>query len=49
MIMLGVFAKLAGVPSRDAIFASLELLMGRKKAVYEAGCRAVDKGLEYLS
>ncbi len=49
MIMLGAFAYLAGVPSREAIFASLELLMGKKKAVYEAGCKAVDKGLEYLA
>ncbi|NPA24300.1 MAG: 2-oxoacid:ferredoxin oxidoreductase subunit gamma [Deltaproteobacteria bacterium] len=49
MIMLGAFAQLAGVPSREAIFSSLELLMGNKKAVVEAGRQAVIKGMEYVS
>ncbi len=49
MVMLGVFAKLVGVPSLDAIFDSLEYLMGKKKALVEISRQAVIKGAEYVS
>lgn len=49
MVMLGAFAKLAGVPSHEAIFASLEYLMGKKKALVELSSQAVIKGAEYFS
>ncbi|MCK5916136.1 MAG: 2-oxoacid:acceptor oxidoreductase family protein [Deltaproteobacteria bacterium] len=49
MVMLGAFTKLAGVPNHDAIFASLELLMGKKKALVEISRKAVIKGAEYFS
>ena len=47
MVMLGTFAKLAGVPSLDAIFESLEFLMGKKKSLVEISRKAVVKGAEY--
>ena len=47
MVMLGAFAKLAGVPSLDAIFESLEFLMGKKKALVEISRKAVVKGADY--
>ena len=49
MVMLGAFAILAGVPSLDAIFASLEYLMGKKKSLVEISRQAVAKGAEYVS
>jgi 2-oxoglutarate ferredoxin oxidoreductase subunit gamma len=49
MVMLGAFAKLAGVPDNDSIFASLDLLMGKKPALVEASHKAVLKGAEYFS
>ncbi len=49
MVMLGVFAKLAGVPSHEAIFESLEYLMGKKKALVELSRKAVIKGGEYIA
>ena len=49
MVMLGAFAKLAGVPSQDAIFASLEYLMGKKKSLVEIGRQAVIKGADYVA
>ena len=49
MVMLGAFAKLAGVPSHEAIFASLEFLMGKKKKLVEISRQAVIRGAEYFS
>ena len=49
MVMLGAFAKLAGVPSLDAIFASIENLMGKKKALVEISRKAVVKGADFIS
>ncbi len=49
MVMLGAFAKLAGVPDHDSIFASLDLLMGSKPALVEISRKAVLKGAEYFS
>ncbi len=49
MVMLGAFAKLAGVPSHDAIFASLEYLMGKKKKLVELSRQAVIRGSEYFT
>ncbi|HDS16152.1 MAG TPA: 2-oxoacid:ferredoxin oxidoreductase subunit gamma [Proteobacteria bacterium] len=49
LVMLGVFARLAGVPSKEAIFAGLEYLMGGKKALFEVSCQAVKKGAGYLA
>ncbi len=49
MVMLGAFAKLAGVPDNDSIFASLDLLMGKKPALVESSRKAVLKGVEYFS
>ena len=49
MVMLGAFAKLAGVPDNDSIFASLDLLMGKKPALVESSRKAVLKGAEYFS
>ena len=49
MVMLGAFAKLAGVPDHDSIFASLEYLMGKKPALVEVSRKAVIKGAEYFS
>ena len=49
MVMLGAFAKLAGVPSFEAIFDSLEYLMGKKRKLVELSRQAVTLGAEYVS
>lgn len=49
MVMLGAFAYLAGVPSQEAIFLSLENLMGKKPSLVEDSRRAVLKGAEYIA
>ncbi|MEA1923471.1 MAG: 2-oxoacid:acceptor oxidoreductase family protein, partial [Pseudomonadota bacterium] len=49
MVMLGAFAKLAGVPSIEAIISSIEFLMGKKKSLVEISCKAVTKGADFIS